>query len=368
MELDSYMPFDSVNNDRLGYSADLAQMFSRLFTNGVLINPATCFKVTADNGLTIALQPGTCNINGRIGTNSNTKTIELTTANGTWARIDRVVLRLDITSRLIEVDVLVGTPAATPTAPALTRTETIYELGIADIRIPKGATSIQQSNITDTRGTTTLCGYIQPVNEVDTTDLFTQFSDAFYTWFDSVKGVLIEEETAGNLLNLINENTTAITATNARFGRVRRFGAMERTYRNFLANVYLEVRWQDNAAKNLNVNGDFCQIIGIENYPEECVAFTIAESGVYRVSTTISTTMPSGDEGRYTIRLGTASNNIESDFYVPALIGTWTTTNSLSHILELTSGDMVSVWIKPVNRTIQMPAASGSTVTFEKLA
>lgn len=362
MELDSYMPFDSVNNDRLGYSADLAQMFSRLFTNGVLINPATCFKVTADNGLTIALQPGTCNINGRIGTNSNTKTIELTTANGTWARIDRVVLRLDITSRLIEVDVLVGTPAATPTSPVLTRTETIYELGIADIRIPKGATSIQQSNITDTRGTTTLCGYIQPVNEVDTTDLFTQFSDAFYTWFDSVKGVLIEEETAGNLLNLINDNTAAITATNARFGRVRRFGdAISGTMgMAFSPNVYTKITWFDDVPNALNVEGDFCDING--------TTITIHEAGIYRVSANISVTMANGDEGRYTIRIGTEANSMSSDFFIPALFGTWQTESNVSHIFEFSENDEVSVWLKPVNRTIQMPIASGSTITFEKLA
>jgi hypothetical protein len=70
------------------------------------------------------------------------------------------VVRLSQVSRSIQLAVVDGTPAATPAAPALTRTSDVYELGIADVLIPAAATSIATNNITDTRLNTSLCGLV----------------------------------------------------------------------------------------------------------------------------------------------------------------------------------------------------------------
>ncbi|MDF1512157.1 hypothetical protein PZE06_29420, partial [Robertmurraya sp. DFI.2.37] len=48
----------------------------------------------------------------------------------------------------------------TPLAPELQRDADIYELGIADVYIGAGVTSISQANITDQRGNSNLCGTV----------------------------------------------------------------------------------------------------------------------------------------------------------------------------------------------------------------
>jgi len=75
-------------------------------------------------------------------------------------RIDRVVVRFSAVERGIHLEVLTGTPAEIPAAPVLTRSNDTYELGIADILVPKGSVTVTALNIIDTRLNTTLCGLV----------------------------------------------------------------------------------------------------------------------------------------------------------------------------------------------------------------
>jgi hypothetical protein len=72
-------------------------------------------------------------------------------------RIDRVILRLTWASNKIEAVVLKGTAAASPTAPALTQTASVYELSLAQIAVGAGETAIHTADITDERRTS-YCG------------------------------------------------------------------------------------------------------------------------------------------------------------------------------------------------------------------
>ena len=66
--------------------------------------------------------------------------------------LDRVVLTLNYAARNITLNVKKGTPAQSPTAPALSRTEgVIWEIALADIAVAAGATAITAADITDTR-------------------------------------------------------------------------------------------------------------------------------------------------------------------------------------------------------------------------
>lgn len=167
-----YFPFNSVViggvADRAANANDFAAYFKGLIKNGVLFGSAS-LKVAIDSGMSVKAQAGTAYINGKIYANDEAESITLDTASASLARIDRVVLRLDETSRLIEVAVLKGTPASSPTAPAITQEADIYELCLAEIRIPAGATSIAASYITDTRSDTEVCGWVtnlvQPVDD-----------------------------------------------------------------------------------------------------------------------------------------------------------------------------------------------------------
>lgn len=67
-------------------------------------------------------------------------------------RIDTVVARLSVTAnKNITLAVVSGTPAASPSAPALTQNDETYEMPLADIYVASGATSINAGNITSRR-------------------------------------------------------------------------------------------------------------------------------------------------------------------------------------------------------------------------
>ena len=69
-------------------------------------------------------------------------------------------MRFSAVERRIYLAVLTGTPAESPVAPILTRTNDTYELGIADVLVPKGSVTVSALNITDMRLNTALCGLV----------------------------------------------------------------------------------------------------------------------------------------------------------------------------------------------------------------
>lgn len=143
--------FNSSDGDRVYDATDFAAYFGNLVSNGVFYASATNLQATPGNGLAVSVAAGSAWINGYRYENTDDLNLPLTTANGSNPRIDRIVVRLSQVSRNIQLAIIDGTPAATPSAPALTRTSDVYELGIADVLIPAAATSIATNNITDTR-------------------------------------------------------------------------------------------------------------------------------------------------------------------------------------------------------------------------
>ena len=152
--------FNSSDGDRVYDATDFAAYFGSLVSNGIFYAAATNLQATPGSGLAVSIAAGGAWINGYRYENTDALNLPLTTANGSNPRIDRVVVRLSKVSRSILLAVVTGTPAATPVAPALTRTSDVYELGIADVLVPAAATSIAANNITDTRLNTSLCGLV----------------------------------------------------------------------------------------------------------------------------------------------------------------------------------------------------------------
>lgn len=200
--MEKYGFFNDVNDDRVYFSEDFARYFKKYFTNGVFNNE---LKVTSNNDMTITIAPGDANIEGYRYTNTEDLIKTIDNADGTLSRIDNVVLRLDLTNRLISVQVVKGSFASNPEAPALVRNTTTYDLRLAKITIEPGATSITQDNIEDTRLNSADCGnVVSTVQQLDTEDIFIQYQAAFDQWFEQIKGKLSTDQ-AGNLQNQIDD-------------------------------------------------------------------------------------------------------------------------------------------------------------------
>ena len=192
--------------DRVYLAEDFARYFASFIGNGVFPNPTTNLQViAADNNMTVKLKSGKGWINGYFYENTDDLVLNVDVADGVLNRIDRVVLRLDFVNREIKAYIKKGAFSSNAVAPTLQRDANAYEIALADIVVNKGIVSIVQANITDLRSDINLCGYVSGVVEqIDTTNLFTQFQSAFDMWFEHIKGQL-SEDAAGKIQLSIDE-------------------------------------------------------------------------------------------------------------------------------------------------------------------
>lgn len=185
MEKSSF--FNSVSHDRTYKAEDWAEYFASFIGNGVFPVPSTGLQVVADEGMNVTVKPGKAWINGYFYRNTSDLTVTLDTTDGVLNRIDRIVLRWNLTARSIVVAVKSSTPSASPTAPTLQRDADAYEIALADISAKAGATAIQQSNITDQRFNSALCGIVTGVVEqIDASTLTAQFDNFFQLYRDLI--------------------------------------------------------------------------------------------------------------------------------------------------------------------------------------
>lgn len=217
--------------DRTYLAETFAKYFSLFVANGVFPNPSDGIQVFENTtpDMNVLVHPGYGWINGYWYQLDNNHTLAIDPADGVLNRIDRIVVRWDLEEREVYLTVLKGTPASSPSAPDIVRSADYYDLCVAEIAVDAGITQIRQSMITDTRTNSDLCGIVTGVvQSIDTTTLFNQYQaalsefeetkleefdewsteqqQAFNDWFANIQDIL-DENTAGNLLNLINQET-----------------------------------------------------------------------------------------------------------------------------------------------------------------
>ena len=175
-------PFQSnfVNMDEHGnpiydraVDADFFRWMWRLFfTNGVFANPSSNFQVVAHSGMTVRVKPGACFIQGTTGIEESNTDLKLDKAEELTNRTDLIVLRVDFTqNRRLSVEVKKGTTE-------LRRDADVWELQLAKIDVKALTQQIRQSDITDTRLNSDVCGVVTgTVHQVDTTEIFNQYMD-----------------------------------------------------------------------------------------------------------------------------------------------------------------------------------------------
>ena len=148
------------------YDADDASGYLATRLSGVY-SAEEDFSVTAQGGLSVQVSAGQAwvrpaRFKGRSIIMEQPTTVVLTAADPVRSRIDRIVLRYDAASRKSSLLVLEGVPeSAGPAAPAITRTELIYDLCLAEIKRPAGSTAVTVADIYDTRADETVCGVMR---------------------------------------------------------------------------------------------------------------------------------------------------------------------------------------------------------------
>jgi hypothetical protein len=165
--------------------------------------------------MVVNLAPGYANIMGKVKELEN-QTFTLEPADGSYPRIDTIVIERNDTDRDITAKVVTGqlsgnTPAPTPRV----WENGVYQLVVAEIYVAAGATEVTQADITDKRSDPDVCGIVAgTVTEMDFSQFTAQFEsyfeqfkasnlEEFSEWFEMIKGQL-SEDAAGHLQNEID--------------------------------------------------------------------------------------------------------------------------------------------------------------------
>lgn len=150
--VDEYFPFDSGPGSSIG-EAQWRKMGRLWLSSGPVQGIADGCQVTADGtgGRVVRVQSGQLWVDGFFGEVAAQKTLPVSANSSGQPRIDTVVARADVTNNRVELDVVAGTAGASPVAPALTQSATVWEVPLANVAVASGASSFTQGNITDRR-------------------------------------------------------------------------------------------------------------------------------------------------------------------------------------------------------------------------
>lgn len=181
--------FNSLNGDRKYAAAEFAAYFANFVGNGIFVRETTAnLQVSAFDNMTVKVGTGYGFILGYYAANDAIDYITIPTASGVYPRYDRVVLRLNLTTRQIEFAVIEGEPAASPVVPELVRDGTFFDLGLAVIKVPKACTLVTDSYIEDTRADNAVCGWVTAlVEQINTSTLFNQYKAAWYEFVEQLE-------------------------------------------------------------------------------------------------------------------------------------------------------------------------------------
>ena len=221
------MAFITYPLNNIDYTAEDAELFHCTRTSGIWAEDSFSISVTgADNNVTIGTGIAWINneeFSGKVAALKSAKTIDLGIADGVYPRIDVIAIQYNANNNATDVVIKKGTPATNPVQPAIVRSGAVYELYLASVYRPAGATAITASNITDLRMDETVCGLMaDSVTKVDMTAIEAQiraFINNLQSEIDSIRdlsGLMFESEwVEDGVIPVLKGGTDATTAEEA---------------------------------------------------------------------------------------------------------------------------------------------------------
>lgn len=201
----TYGFYDSLNGDRKYNAKQISELFDGLIRDGVFMSIGDAFVVSVGGGMNITVGTGRAWFNHTWTYNDAPLILQVDQSEIALNRIDTVVLEVNsnIDVRANTIKIVKGVPSSEPVATELVRNEFVNQYPLAYIYVSAGVTEITAANITNTVGTSD-CPFVTGILEtVDIDTLLAQWDGEFHDWIQQLEEIL-DEDTAGNLLNLIN--------------------------------------------------------------------------------------------------------------------------------------------------------------------
>lgn len=223
--------------NNIDYTAEDAELFHCTRTSGIWAENSFQISATgSDNNVTIGTGIAWIKneeFSGKVTALKTAKVLDLGIADGAYPRIDVIAIQFNANSNETDVVVKRGTPATNPIKPAIVRTGAVYELYLASVYRPAGATIVTTSNITDLRMDETVCGLMaDSVTKVDMKAIEAQVRSLINNLqneIDSVRnlsGIMFESEWVdGDVISVLKGGTGANNAEEA----LNNLGGMSKT-------------------------------------------------------------------------------------------------------------------------------------------
>lgn len=219
--------FNSQEHDRKYDALDFGRMFDGVLADGIFSAVEGTFVVSATTGMDLSVDTGRAYFNRHWLYNDAPIPVTVKEAAPILARVDACVIEVNEETREMTIKMVEGTPAESdPARPTLVHTDVVNQYALCYISVGAGVTEITQSDITSVIGTDETpfaSGIMQQVSietliaqwEADWAETqqakTEEFTEAFETWFDEMKGQL-SEDAAGNLQLQINEINTYLNS------------------------------------------------------------------------------------------------------------------------------------------------------------
>lgn len=159
--------FNSVDHDRLYDATDISRLFDGLIRDGIFASIGDCLVVKQSNKMNVTVGTGRAWFNHTWSYNDALYPVTIPPSEILMDRIDAIVLEINSVEsvRANSIKLIKGTPASTPTKPALTNTKEVHQYPLAYVTVGKEVVSIRQADIENCVGTS-VCPFVTGILEV----------------------------------------------------------------------------------------------------------------------------------------------------------------------------------------------------------
>ena len=188
------------DGDNLYGQDEFSRYFDNIYQSGVSIDDNGDMTLgCAITGDSVIIGKGFAIVKGFYLYSDADKTLNIS-RDLNYNRIDRIVIKLNLSNKKVTLEHKQGVAGSNPVAPSLQRDNLIYELSLCQIEVPKdGAITL-----VDERFRNELCGAIRPKNLSEIEAMIKEFEKSWDNWFSNQqgqgwRGVYIQSETPGDI-------------------------------------------------------------------------------------------------------------------------------------------------------------------------
>lgn len=185
------------------YDAADAETYLCTRTSGVYSSDKH-FKPSVTGNRQVTISPGLAWIQnteytGKSVYNDSDVVIDIPVADGALSRIDRIVLKFDKAANKSTIELKQGDTASQPTAPSVTRTELVYELGLCTVSVPASSVIVNAGDVTSTLMDDSVCGLMRDgVTGLPSQTLFDEFTSRADETVESANSTFSDAQEAFN--------------------------------------------------------------------------------------------------------------------------------------------------------------------------